>query len=153
MIFIDYGDTQTVPALDIRQLPPMLKDVAPMALHCKLAALHLVCWPEKTIKVMKDSCQPEDICRATFRDEVDGIVEVESLFLGDFDVVRAVLSSLVCGHESSQQPHQEPISSQQGESYSETPQLDAHLFLIRVEPGTVKTSRNLVDGESSLPVD
>ncbi|KAI9557952.1 hypothetical protein GHT06_014704 [Daphnia sinensis] len=160
VIFVDYGDTKVVTIADIRHLPRLLQGVPPMAFHCKLAALHLDCWPEKTTEVMKEICRPEDVCRATFRGQAgDGIVEVESLVRGNVDVVSAILSSLVCEHHAdvpSLQRVPQPVLPQQKEhAYAGTPQVDAQLFLIRVQPGkdVVKTSHNLVEGESSLPVE
>uniref|UniRef100_A0A0P6EK20 Tudor domain-containing protein n=1 Tax=Daphnia magna TaxID=35525 RepID=A0A0P6EK20_9CRUS len=156
--FVDYGDTKVVTTADIRYLPRVLQGVPPMAFPCKLAALHLDCWPEKATKVMKDLCHPEEDCRATFRTKADGIVEVDSLVRGKVDVVGAILSSLVCEHHvdgPSLQPVQQAISPQQNDPYIGTSQVDAQLLFIRVQPDkeVVKTSRDLVEGESSLPVE
>ena len=67
-----------------------------MAVRCKLSAVDLDVLPEKATKVMRTLCPPEYVCRIVFKNETDPIFEMDSLYLGDVDVVKAVLSSLKC---------------------------------------------------------
>ena len=67
-----------------------------MAVRCKLSAVDLDVLPEKATKVMRTLGPPEYVCRIVFKNETDPIFEMDSLYLGDVDVVKTVLSSLEC---------------------------------------------------------
>ena len=64
-----------------------------MAVPCKLAAVNLDCWPQKSIDIMKNICKPETLCKADFRPQTtnDVSMEVESLFVGDINVLELVI--------------------------------------------------------------
>ena len=63
-----------------------------MAIPCKLAAVQLDCWPQKSIDVMKNICNPETLCKAVFRPRTanDVSMEIETLFIGDINVLEFV---------------------------------------------------------------
>jgi len=158
VIFVDYGDKQILPVACIRQLSRVLQYIPPMAVRCKFSAVHLDCWPDKATEVMKCICQPEYLCKAVFKVESGLIHEVESLYVGDIDVVKTVLSKLECDHPVDRSPQQtfpQPLSPPQSQSSTEFPQLDAKLIFIRVDPESesTKTSRDLREDNNRLPVD
>ena len=91
-IFVEYGDCQIVPISNIRKVPRLLQNIPFMAIPCKLAAVQLDCWPQKSIDVMKNICNPETLCKAVFRPQTanDVSMEIETLFIGDINVLEFV---------------------------------------------------------------
>ena len=94
VIFFDYGDKQNLSVEWIRRLSQKDQCIPPMAVRCKLLAVDLDVWPDKATEVMRSLCLPEDICRIVFKNETGPIFEVDSIYVGDINVVEAVLSSL-----------------------------------------------------------
>jgi hypothetical protein len=117
-----------------------------MAVRCKLSAVDLDVWPDKATKVMRFLCPPKYVCRIIFKNETDPIFEMDSLYLGGVDVVKAVLSSLECMNmhdpvgASLQIIPKPPSPSQSQSSLTGVPQVDAQLFFIRVDPETEFTN-------------
>lgn len=159
VLFVDYGDKQILSVACIRQLSRMDQLIPPMATRCKLSAVYLDSWPDAATEVMKSLCQPEYVCRAVFKQETGPIIEVDSLFIGDIDVVKAVLSKLECDPHSvdgsPQQTIPQPISPPQNQSFAEEPQVDAQVIFIRVQSETepTKTGQDLSEDENRLPVE
>lgn len=134
--FVDYGDRQTVPFSSIRKISRILEHIPFMAAQCKLAAVHLDHWPQKAIDVMKKICPPESICKAVFRTQSDNVLEVQSLFVGDENVVDLVLASLVCSHHldaSSESAIPSTISPVNNSNYIPPAQVEAQFCFIPVK--------------------
>lgn len=138
--FVDYGDRQTVPFSSIRKMSKLLARFPFMAVQSKLAAVHLDHWPQKAIDVMKEMCSPETKCKAVFRTQIgaqsDDVLEVQSLFVGDANVVDLVLASLVCSHhldKPSESAIPSNISPVNDSLYIPPAQIEAQFCLIHVE--------------------
>ena len=158
VIFFDYGDKQNLPVEWIRRLAQKDQCIPPMAVRCKLLAVDLDVWPDKATEVMRSLCPPEDICRIVFKNETDPIFEVDSIYVGDINVVEAVLSSLECEHPVGAYPQTipQPLSPPQSQSsLTGVPQLEAQLFFIRADPEAESTKANqeLNEDENRLQVD
>ncbi len=155
--FVEYGDRQIVSFSDIRKLSRILQNIPFMAIQCRLAAVHLDHWPQKSIDVMKNICRPEMLSSATCRPRInDEVMEIESLFVGDVDVVEAVLASLK--EEPIPPTISPPISpSQSGSVYPTTsvPQLEAEFLftLVKTETDSLETVPEFASDSSALPVD
>ena len=96
--FVDYGDCQIVPISNIRKLPRSLQNIPFMAVPCKLAAVQLDCWPQKSIDIMKNICKRDTLCKAVFHPQTTNEVsmEFESLFVGDTNVSELVFQHSFC---------------------------------------------------------
>lgn len=89
---VEYGECLIVPFSDMRKLRRYFQHVPFMAIPCKLATVHLDSWPLKSIDAMKNTCKPENLCAAVFRPQMsDNVMEVESLFVDDINVLELVL--------------------------------------------------------------
>ena len=96
---VDYGECLIVPFSNIRKLQGYLRIIPFMAVSCKLATVHLDCWPQKSIDAMKNICKPKYLCTAVFRrPRMTGnvVMEVESLFVGDINVSELVVEHQLC---------------------------------------------------------
>lgn len=128
-----------VPFASIRKLSRLLEHIPFMAVQCKLAAVHLDHWPQKAIDVMKEFCPPEHISTAVFRPrKSDNVLEVESLFVGDNNIVELVLANLACPRHldatsSSETSVLRPVSPSDESHYIPAPQVDSYICLIQVE--------------------
>ena len=109
-----------------------------MAVRCKLSAVDLDVLPEKATKVMRTLCPPEYVCRIVFKNETDPIFEMDSLYLGDVDVVKAVHSSLECMNIIQLvrpfRSFHNLLHLPQSPSLTRVPQVDAQLFFIPTDP-------------------
>lgn len=152
--FVDYGDKRTVPFSSIRKLPRLLEHIPFMALQCKLAAVHLDHWPRKAIDVMKEICPAEQICRAVFRSQSDNLIEVDSLFIDDINVVDKVLASLV--HPDHLDASSESTRSPDNNSlYIPPARVEAQFCLIQVkaESDSMETGPDGSEESNFLPLE
>ena len=135
--FVEYGDCQVVPISHVRKLPRILQSIPFMAIPCKMAAVHLDHWPQKSIDIMKNICRPEKLCQAVFRERprmMDQsrweIAEVENLFADDVEILELVEASL---EETIPPTISPPVSPPQNEPFAaEEPHAEL-VFVVKME--------------------
>lgn len=85
--FVDYGDTQTVPLENIRYLPSECVGIPPLAIRCSLKKPSKD-WSQGTVEKFNKACSDsEKVCQVLFGAEDNGIVFVDSLFVGQSNVL------------------------------------------------------------------
>ncbi|XP_057380096.1 tudor domain-containing protein 6-like [Daphnia carinata] len=85
--FVDYGDTQTTPLESIREMPSECAGIPPLATRCSLKKPPKD-WSQATVEKFNGVCfDSEKVCRAFFGAEENGVIFVDSLFVGETNVL------------------------------------------------------------------
>ncbi|KAI9557906.1 hypothetical protein GHT06_014658 [Daphnia sinensis] len=85
--FVDYGDTQTTPLENIRDLPNECAGIPPLATRCSLKKPSKD-WSQAIVEKFNSAClDPGTLCRVLFGTEENGFIFVDSLFIGEKNVL------------------------------------------------------------------